>query len=163
MAYAEGTTVPVNRTIAELERLLDLHGATGFAYGRDSEQQVAHVVFRLQGRLCRFSVDAPAVAQYARTANDRRRSPRQAQEKAQAEYRRRWRAKYMLTKALLVAVQDGDITLAEAFLPYMLLPDGSTVAQWAEEQFPHMEAGLMPPLLPGVSPPLPGGIAIEAG
>jgi hypothetical protein len=150
MPYAERTTVPVDRTMAELGRLLDQHGATGFAYGRDSEQQVAHVVFRLRGRLCRFSVDAPSAAQYGRLANGRPRSPRQAQEKAEAEHRRRWRAKYMLTKALLVAVQDGDITLDEAFLPFMLLPDGSTVAQWAEPQFDRIDAGMMPPLLPGV-------------
>jgi hypothetical protein len=68
----------------------------------------------------------------------------------------------MLTKALLVAVQDGDITLDEAFLPFMLLPSGETVAQWAEQQFDRIEAGSMPPLLPGVHPALPSGIGTDS-
>ncbi len=41
--YAEGTTVPADKSRHELEAMLDKHGATEFAIHRDAERDVLDV------------------------------------------------------------------------------------------------------------------------
>lgn len=52
MAYAEGTDVPVERSRAEIERLLTRYGAQRFMSGWDRES--ATIAFEANGRRVRF-------------------------------------------------------------------------------------------------------------
>jgi hypothetical protein len=66
--YARGTDVSVDRTRAELERLLAAHGATGFGYGWESGHH--RVVFRLADRMIRLEVSEPGREEFARDRRD---------------------------------------------------------------------------------------------
>ena len=150
-SYAEGTLVPVQRTINELDALLARFGAGGFIYGRDEEQGISAVAFKLNGRQVRFTVALPSSADYMRSPTGRPRSPSSAAQVADAELRRRWRVKVMLVKALLVAVAEGGLSMDEAFLPHVVLAGGRTVAEWATPQL-NGGAAELGPLLPGWLP-----------
>ena len=151
--YAAGTDVSINRSIQELEKLVGKHGATGFGYGRDDNEQRTRVVFRIADRMVRFEVVTPDWHDFISTTTGRRRTQAAAMEFAAAEEKRRWRALVLVIKALLVAIADGVITLSDAFLPYTLLPSGATVGEWAAPQLDTAYAtATMPTLLPGGAP-----------
>lgn len=58
MAFAEGTSVPVGRTRAEIETLVAKYGATRFAFGWIDDNQAA-INFVAHGRLVRFVLPLP--------------------------------------------------------------------------------------------------------
>jgi hypothetical protein len=148
--YAQGTDVSVGRSIGELERLVAKHGATGFGYGTDDVEGYSQVVFRIDDRLIRFRVTKPNPGEFTRTPTGRPRSAADARRFATDEERRLWRALVLVIKALLVAVADGVIDLSEAFMPYMLLANGQTIAEWTGPQLDTIYAtNTMPAILPG--------------
>jgi hypothetical protein len=64
--------------------------------------------------------------------------------------RARWRALALVIKAKLEAVESGITTFEEEFLAHIVLPDGTTLGQWAAPRLAHVyDTGAMPPMLPG--------------
>ena len=160
--YAAGTDVSIIRSIGELERLVSKHGATGFGYGRDDGTARTRVVFRIADRMVRFDVSKPDLADFKRTPTGRPRALSEATRMQDQEEKRRWRALVLVVKALLVGVADGVISLSDAFLPYTMLPDGSTVGEWARPQLDTAYAtAQMPSLMPGVVQALPGRVGVS--
>lgn len=152
--YAAGTEVTSDRSRLELERLLTAHGATGFAFGWDAGESSQRVMFRLADRMIRLTVHLPDSTDPTvnRTPTGRARTRTQVAEQLKGELRRRWRSLLLVTKARLVAVEDGVQTLEEAFMADVVLPDGSTVAEWLTPQLDTAYATAeMPSLLPGRS------------
>lgn len=125
MAYAEGTTVPVNKSKNEVERLLRKFGAEQFAYVSGSDK--ALIVFSAHGRQVRFVVSIPDPSSFTRTPSGRIRTKTQAQSQYEAEIRRLWRSLVLMVKAKIDAIESGIATFDEEFLPYVVLPDGKTV------------------------------------
>lgn len=157
-SYASGTDVSVIRSIGELDKLVSKHGATGFAYGRNDDTASTRVMFRIADRMCRFDVVKPSVQNFRRTPTGLARSGQAAEKLADAEERRRWRSLVLVVKALLVGVADGVIDLSDAFLAFTVLPNGSTVGEWAGPQLDVAYASArMPTLMPGAV-----SLAIEA-
>jgi hypothetical protein len=79
---------------------------------------------------------------------------RDAQER-EYEYavRQRWAALSLWIKAQLEAIESGIVTVEEVFLSHIVLPDGSTVGEWAHPQLSAVYGrGEMPALLPGGAP-----------
>lgn len=148
--YAEGTSVDASASRVEIERLLGRYGATavvtGYQPGRGAVQFEAH------GRRIRIGIDLPTdLAEFAWTETGRRRSATVQQEQLRAEARRRWRSLVLVLKARLEAAATGIETFEVAFLPYVVLPDGSTVADHAVPAVAHAYAtGQMLPLIPTV-------------
>jgi hypothetical protein len=132
--YAERTDVPVDRSKAEIERLLQRAGATQFATLMSPVG--AAIAFTIGGRNYRFHVTMPE--ERAQAAADQKR-------------RQRWRALSLVIKAKLEAGRSGITTLETELLPYAVLPGGRTVA---DEALPALkrayESGRDVPLLPGV-------------
>jgi hypothetical protein len=111
MTYARKTTVPVDKTRVEIERLVRRFGAKGFASGWDGA--TARVEFLCHSRHIRLSVTVPQTAQ--------------------AE-REKWRALALLVKAKLVAVDAKIATFEEAFFADIVMPEtGKTVWETARE------------------------------
>jgi hypothetical protein len=131
-AYAARTKVPVGRSKAEIEQILARYGATGFGYMTQGGASI--VMFEAHGRRIRFSLPAPQ---------------ERDQVKYQAEERRLWRSLAMAIKSKLDIVRSGISTFEAEMLPYMMLPDGRTFAQWADDNAAKLDAGAMPPMLPG--------------
>lgn len=157
--YAEDTKVPVPRSREEFERLLERYGADQFVVGWDA--LVWQVGFRHAGRLYRLRVARPNPADPAYQFSERRtpsgfvtRQRRTAEQVASVidqEERRIWRVLVLVVKAKLEVIDLGLESFETAFMPYALLPDGSTMAEWAEPQIQRAyETGRMPALLPGL-------------
>lgn len=133
--YAVTSSVPVDRTKAEIEKILAKYGAVGFMYGTDGKK--ATVAFKMNNKMIRFDLPLPACNNYSTD-----------QKWAQA-MRSCWRSLLLLIKAKLEGVESGIITFETEFLPYVVLPNKQTVAEFLG---PQIEAAYiahsMPPLLP---------------
>lgn len=149
MSYADGTTVAVERSKAELDRLLSKHGATQRMIGSDDDAGFAFVVFRLAERHVRLRVPLPRIDDVEAPRRRLRVSPGEARAKAHEQLcRERWRAVVLLVKAKLELVALGLSTVEREFLADIFLPDGRTVHEFLRE--PLRQAylgGTMPPLL----------------
>jgi hypothetical protein len=160
MVYAATTTVPVERTRGEIEQLLKAWGADAFAFGWDSTINATAVSFRIKGVYYKFRVPLPDIndARYRYDRSHRRGTDQQVRNRlAQAE-RSAWRATLFVIKAKKESVESGIESFEQAFLPQVMLPDGTIYGDWAEVEIEDMYAtGQMPRALPGT------GLALGAG
>lgn len=149
MAYAENTTVPVERSRAEIDRLLRKYGATAIATYW-AEGQHAAVEFCIAGRPVRLSVPMPSVAEVERDAAGRKRNL-VAQRRARDQIeRQRWRALVLFLKSKLEAVALGLTTFDREFLADIVTAGGATVG---ELLVPQLERALSDGGLPRLLPP----------
>lgn len=144
--YADNTSVSVDRSRAEIENILKKHGAASFMYAWKDDKAI--IAFNAGNRNIRFAVPLPKKEEFKATPTGRRRKQSRVEDTFEAETRRKWRALALLVKAKLVGVQDGIAAFEQEFMPYMVLPNGRTVA---EEALPMIEevysSGKMIPLL----------------
>lgn len=146
MTYASNTNVPIDRSKAEIERVLQRYGASTFGYGWQGNKAV--IMFTAKGRAIRMELALPTEEESAVTSKGRRRRGGAATVAREQEIRRRWRALSLVVKAKLEAVASGIATFENEFLPYTILPSGETFAQWAKPQLDSIaESGQMPKLL----------------
>ncbi len=152
MKYAENTSVPVERSKAEIDRMLARYGATEFMTGWDQSRAV--VGFKMAARLVRFLLPLPSRtdAQFTTTTDRWNRVKVRAPEAAHASWeqacRQRWRALALVIKAKLEAVETGITTFEDEFMAHIVLPDGRTVGEHIR---PKIEAAYTDP-----SRPMPG-------
>lgn len=128
--YAAKTTVSVEQSRAEIERTLARYGAESFAYGWDRSRAV--VEFSAHDRRVRFVLPLPDRAAPDFTHHSRgQRSPAEAEKRWEQACRQRWRALNLVVKAKLEAVDAGISEFEDEFLANIVLPDNTTVSQWA--------------------------------
>src|SRR5512146_2769938 len=153
--YAAKTSVPAERARAEIEQSLRKYGADAFSSGWVEKQ--ARVQFRLKGRFVRVVLPMPDPKSdaFRHTKSGRWRSPgqrsdRMAEQAYEQAVRQRWRALCLAVKGKLEAVETGITTFEEEFMPFIVMPDGETVAEHALPAITAAyESGKMPALLPG--------------
>jgi len=145
--YASTTTVSQEKSRAEIEMTLKRYGATSFFYG--SEPTSAVIGFRIAERLVKFSIAMPDPKSREFTHHSRgARTASAAYEAWEQAGRQRWRALALVIKAKLEAVSAGITTVEDEFLAHTVLPDGSTVGEWAKPQLAiAYERGAMPSAL----------------
>lgn len=147
--YAENTSVPSDRSRAEIEKILTRYGADQFMYGW--EERRAIVVFKANGRMIKFILPMPdrdsdefKCTPSGKWARDER-GQAEAYEKA---VRQRWRALCLAIKAKLECVDAGIASFEEEFMAYICLPDGKRMSEWAGPQIAlAYETKKMPPLM----------------
>lgn len=153
MTYAENTSVPVERSRAELERTLERYGADAFMYGWN--EKGAAIQFRAHGKHVRFELPLPSAEDVVRQHRGARGGKVAAQKRWEQETRSRWRALVLVVKAKLEAVEAGIAVFEDEFLAYTVLPDGTTAGEWLRPQIDEAyESGLMPA---GLTLALPAG------
>jgi hypothetical protein len=118
--YAASTSVPVERSRAEVERILTKYGATKF--GTMSEETKVTVYFEVKGRQVQWSIPMP-------TKKDAR---------YEQEVRRRWRVMVITVKAMLEAVESKLLTFDQAFLSHIVIP--GTARTLGETLVPKLDA-----------------------
>jgi hypothetical protein len=123
--YAEGTTVPVEKTRAEIEKLLKANGATKFVSSYDDE--VAILMFVCRDRVLRFSVPMPKLKDTDRSPTGRVRSKATAVKALDAEQRRRFRALLLSIKGKIESIESGIETFEEAFLSHIVTDNRRTI------------------------------------
>jgi hypothetical protein len=153
--YAEGTSVPMDRSRAEAEKTLVRYGAHAFAYSW--EQRVEVIPARCTANGCTKSDPDYCRREHRWMVTEQRRDTRQVvilgfrmtldgterevrlevpmptereagtKAKLDAATRQRWRALVLVLKAKLEAVASGISTLETEFLAGIVMPDGRTL------------------------------------
>lgn len=146
MSYAENTSVPADRSRAEIEKTLARYGANQFMYGYDEHHSM--IAFAMDGRQVRFLLPMPDKTdpRFTHTPTGKRRRDASSM---LAEYekatRQRWRALALVIKAKLEAVASGITVFEDEFLAHIVLPDGTTAGDWMRPQIVKAyEQGGMP-------------------
>lgn len=143
--YAENTHVPITQSRGEIERILSRYGADQFNSGWSTDKAV--VAFRVKKLLVR--IDMPLVI--ARVTRDQdNKGYVYSEDCADKENRRRWRALVLYVKAKLESVESGIVSIEQAFMAHILLPNRQTVGEFMAPQIETAyEQGHMPLALPG--------------
>jgi hypothetical protein len=138
MTYATKTAVPVDRSQAEIRKILTKYGAAGFAYGEQGPLNI--IMFEMQGRRIKFILPMP---------NKPSGNATNATIKTYDQMcRTRWRALVLAIKAKLECVESGITTLEQEFLAHIVLPNGQMVGEAMAPQIAQSySSGKMPPLL----------------
>jgi hypothetical protein len=143
MPYAESTIVSVEKSRAEIERLLRRHRCTKFMCGTDNEQHRATVQFQANNRIVRFEIALPNPAdpKHKRIKNSYlQRSSAGVTKVVEQEERTRWRALLLVIKAKLESIESGIATFDDEFLAHIVLPNQQTVAQYIAPTIDRMYA-----------------------
>jgi len=145
--YAATTTVTAEGSRAEIERTLTRYGADAFFYGWDGPK--AEIGFRFNNFQFRLDMVMPDREDYNFTPTGKERYPDVAFKAWEQGCKQRWRAMAGYIKMTLEAVESGIITLETALLPHIVLPDNTTVGQWAmpELEKVYLTGGPMPKML----------------
>ena len=149
MAFAENTSVPVEKSRAEIERLLSRHKCTKFMAGVDHEAHRATVQFAAHNRIVKFEIGLPNPndPKYKRIKNTYlQRTASGIAKVVEQEERTKWRALLLVIKAKLEAVESNIATFEDEFLAHVLLPNQQTVAEYIGPTVAQIyETGRMPP------------------
>lgn len=128
MRFAENTSVSVEKSKAEIERILLRYGASGFGSLWSGSKAV--IMFEMRGKRIKFELPLPdrQDEKFWRTPT---RNIRRSQEDAHKEWeqscRQLWRALALTVKAKLEAVESGISIFEEEFMAHIVMPDGKTV------------------------------------
>lgn len=146
MAYAETTSVPIERSKAEIERTLAKYGASAFAYASDTEK--AMIRFAMKNRQVMFLLPLPPFADFLLDKRRWIRPQAKQQEAWEQACRSKWRALALAIKAKLEAVESGITAFEDEFLSHIMLPNGKTAGDWLKPQIESAyQNNKMPPLL----------------
>jgi hypothetical protein len=148
VAYAENTSVPVEKSRTEIEKLLQKHRCAKFMAGVDNEAHRATVQFQAHNRIIRFEIALPDPKdpQFKKIKNSylQRTAAGVAKLVEQVE-RSRWRALLLVIKAKLEAVESNIATFEEEFMAHIVLPNDQTVGQWVLPEVAQIyKTGRMP-------------------
>lgn len=152
--FATTTTVPPEKSRAEIEGLLLRYGATQFMYAIKPE--AAAIAFVCHERNVRFVLPFPRAderrfthVKHARRYFEEQRTELQAKAAYDQEIRSRWRALALVIKAKLEAVESGIAEFEDEFMAHIVLPGGQTMSEHARPLIAQAyETGTVPPMLP---------------
>jgi len=146
MKYAKNTQVSVEKSKAELERILQRYGAQQFLSGWDQEE--AHIGFVINNKAYKFSLILPPKSDFKMTpSGQRERTKEKMLEAWEQACRQRWRALALMLKGKLEGIECNIATVENEFLAYACLPNGQTVGEWLQPQMEKVMEGNMPKLL----------------
>lgn len=150
MRYANKTTVNVDKSKAEIEKILRRYGAEQFMYGWNLDNAV--IGFHLNNRMIKIMLPLPD-----RNKDEFKYTPSQRNERSKIEQdrlweqscRQCWRALLLVIKAKLEAIEMGIAAFEDEFLAYTVLPNGKTVSDFMIPQLQQVyENKQMPKMLP---------------
>ncbi|MEM6704652.1 MAG: hypothetical protein AAF690_18175 [Acidobacteriota bacterium] len=132
MAYAENTTVPAEKSRAEIDALVHKYGATSFSYMTEKQEgrELAAIMFSMENRYVRFVMPLPSRddPQFWRHSRGRR-TPEAARKQWDTAVRSSWRALLLAIKAKLESVERDISTFEQEFLAHIVMPDNRTLGE----------------------------------
>jgi hypothetical protein len=148
MAYAANTSVSVEKSRGEIERLLSRHKCTKFATGVDHDAHRATVQFHAHNRIIKFEIALPDASdpKYRKIKNTYlQRTATGIAKIVEQDERTKWRALLLVIKAKLESVESGIATFEDEFLAHTLLPNAQTVAEYVGPMIDEVyKTGRMP-------------------
>ena len=147
--FARNTSVSLDSSRAELERLLRRAGAEKALSGWDCD--TAFVMFVLDGVPIRQKIQMPTKNQYAKTEQGRDRKKDAVLKAWEQGCRQRMREFVHILKAKLISVSLGIRTVEHEFFADICLPSGKTVFEEQEVELSKaLKENRLPKLLLGV-------------
>jgi hypothetical protein len=144
--YANNTSVSVERSLAELQKILSRFGATQFAFMQSPKQ--AKVGFIIEGRRIEMTLILPEKDEYKYTpGRNYLRTPQDKEKHWEQGCRSQWRALVEVIKSKLIAIEAKIVSQDNEFLAYTVLPSGETVGEIFSPQIQKMVDGKKVPLL----------------
>lgn len=139
MAFAETTTVPVEKTRAEIETLLKKKGATKIGYMADSNQAV--IMFECSKRQVRFELPMPSIADKSIRCDGRGyvRSDKSKMDALAQEERRRWRVLLLTIKSRFEFIDTGLSTFDAEFITNIVVPTPNGAMPIGQFMLPQIE------------------------
>lgn len=145
MGFAEGTSVPVEKTRGEIERLVQSRGADAWRSEQDGRK--ASIMFRVKGTAVCFRLTLPDPAD-KRFWHDKGRYHRRTQAQHDGAYagevRRLWRCLLLAIKAKFEVVDSGIASFEEEFLPHVIVGGQATMADVLVPQLAGIARGDAP-------------------
>ena len=123
VAYAEGTSVSVEKSLAEIKSTISRFGAEQFAYGERPDS--AAIEFIARDRKIRFLLKLPDRKEkrfWFTPGKGLRRDDKTAYLEWEKACRQRWRSLALCVKAKLAAVNDGISTFEDEFMAHVVDP-----------------------------------------
>lgn len=148
--FAQQTTVPIAKTQVDLKRLLESYGADEVVITESRRLGRGIVQFRFHELQLRVPVRLPSMAEkrFHLTPGGDKRTKAQARKFWEQACRQQWRVLFYLVKAQLVAIEENVFSPEEAFLPWLVLPNGRTVIEDVTPGLQnYLKSGKMPKLL----------------
>jgi hypothetical protein len=134
--YAAKTEVTVEKTKAQIEKLLTDFKATTFMTG--TNQHSSMIAFSMANRNIKFTLPLPNRDSY------------RSQGRFEQAMRTRWRALYIALRAKLEMAATGITTFEDEFLAHIVMPDGQTVGEMTRPRIAQAyQSGEVRPLLEG--------------
>lgn len=156
--FAADTEVSVEKSRAEIERLIIRYGATSTAFMNGRDQSI--VAFEANDRRIMFTLPLPSreqkeIANYRHSSGSWVSRTKEAAEKVwEQACRQRWRALALVIKAKLEAVESGITTFEDEFMAHIVMPDGKTVSDHVRPRIAAAyQSNTMLPLLPPPTQP----------
>lgn len=146
MSYAAGTSVPVERSKLELDRVLSKAGATSRMTGSDDVCGFAFVAFVLEKHQIRLRIPMPKRDERKFTHRSdhvysAHRSSVQGDKMHAQACRERWRCLILLVKAKLEAIAMGVSTAEREFMADLFLANGRTLHEELAAQLQEGASG----------------------
>lgn len=157
MSYAASTSVPVERTRAEIEKIVASKGAGQFMSGLDNDKGLAIIGWTMNGRMVRLTIPQPRMDEPRFTCRTYKGKVKPWDKRPAVEAvrlweqacRTRWRGTLLIIKAKFEAIETGISTFEREFLADTVMANGQTVGAWVQPQLEAMYgSGRMPALLP---------------
>ena len=149
--YASQTSVSVDRTESEIKKVLLHYGADDIVTGQSSASRRAFVQFMFRGMRMQVNIVMPDQSETRFTLSDsgKERNEDVARASWMQACRQQWRVLLLLIKANLEAIENGIMRPQDAFLPWLLLPDGRNVSEAVSNGLTQwLESGAQPKALP---------------
>lgn len=132
-AFAETTSVSVEKTRGEIESIVNRSGADAFASATSAGK--AMIQFQLRGRIIRFMLPLPDKGDKKFTRcgryNERVRTIDAAYAAWEQACRSKWRALFLSIKAKLYSIETGIEQFDSAFMAQIVMPNGKTMEELA--------------------------------
>lgn len=154
MAYAEGTAVPVEKTVAEIVGMIRRNEGAQIAQLDEDQRYI--IAFTMGSRQVRFTVGFESVdderIRWRKTNGAARtlRTAAQIREAWEGHRRQRMRALMLVIKAKLESVASGVETFEQAFLANVVTSNGRTVHERISDDLAiEYQQGCVRPLMIG--------------
>lgn len=158
--YAKGTIVSVDRSEAEIKRAIRRYGGDDIVTGMSARLGICFVQFSYRDLPIEIRVPLPDYKsdRFWKTPSGKRRRTEDA---ARAEWnkacRQQWRVLLLLIKANLEAVENEVLEAQEVWLPWLVLPNGRTIASTMKAGMDRLlKSGKLPKALPFGRGEVPG-------
>lgn len=128
MSY-DDTKVPISQSQEGIRQLVYRHRGTGVSFMSKPPHEGFEALVTMMEQSYHIRVMAVCKAVDEHTVQGKKRPPNVMTDLRTQEVRRVWRVLYFHLKAMFEAADSGVIAIEDIIMPYIVTPDGRTIAE----------------------------------